>query len=68
MSSTGADLLVVDKIHVRFIEPDSMFSRSPQSHTCGCVLEVPNNYISYPELAEEFGNVLDANIWVMDII
>ncbi|XP_047674653.1 macrophage mannose receptor 1-like [Tachysurus fulvidraco] len=30
------------------------FTRSPQSHTCGCVLEVPNNYTSYPELAEEF--------------
>ncbi|XP_076869719.1 uncharacterized protein LOC143521007 [Brachyhypopomus gauderio] len=65
---TGADLLVASAIHVRFVEPNSAFTRSPQAHTCGCVLEVPNNYTSYPELAEEFGSVLDANIWVMDII
>ncbi|XP_055076722.2 uncharacterized protein [Misgurnus anguillicaudatus] len=65
---TGADLLVARFIHVRFVQPQSSFTRSPQSHTCGCVLEVPNNYTSYPELAEEFINILDANIWVMDIV
>ncbi|CAL9699778.1 unnamed protein product [Knipowitschia caucasica] len=64
----GADLLVAQKIQVQFIEPESMFTRRPTSHTCGCLLEVPNNYASYPELAEEFTNVLDANMWVMDII
>jgi len=66
--STGADLVVAQKIQVRFTEPESMFTRRPTSHTCGCVLEVPNNYASYPELAEEFMNVLDANVWVMDIV
>ncbi|KAF5887204.1 uncharacterized protein DAT39_022332 [Clarias magur] len=65
---TGADLLVSQFIHVRFTEPKSTFTRSPQSHTCGCVLEVPNNYGSYLELAEDFTSVLDANMWVMDII
>lgn len=52
---------------VQFIQPNSFFTRSPQSHTCVCVLEVPNNYTSYLELAEEFANALDANIRVMDI-
>lgn len=66
--STGADLIVAQKIQIRFTEPESIFTRRPISHTCGCVLEVPNNYASYPELAEEFANVLDANMWVMDIV
>ncbi|XP_053348743.1 uncharacterized protein LOC128519158 isoform X1 [Clarias gariepinus] len=59
---TGADLLVAKFIHARFIQPKSFSTRGPQSHTCGCVLEVPNNYTSYLELAEEFANVLDADI------
>jgi len=63
----GADLLVTEFINVRFVQPNSSFTRSPQSHTCGCVLEIPNNYTSYLELAEEFANVLEANMWVMDI-
>lgn len=67
-SSIGADLLVAKEIHVHFVEPKSTFTRSPQSHTCGCVLKVPNNYGSYLELAEEFTSVLDANVWVIDII
>ncbi|XP_041861569.1 uncharacterized protein LOC121652708 isoform X2 [Melanotaenia boesemani] len=65
---TGADLIVAQKIQVRFTDPESIFTRRPTSHTCGCVLEVPNNYASYPELAEEFTNILDANMWVMDIV
>ncbi|KAF4092325.1 hypothetical protein AMELA_G00019490 [Ameiurus melas] len=64
----SADLLVAQNIQVQFMEPENMFTRTPQAHTCGCVLEVPNNYASYPELAEEFINALDANMWVMDII
>ncbi|XP_057702771.1 uncharacterized protein LOC130922187 isoform X2 [Corythoichthys intestinalis] len=62
------DLLVVQKIYVRFFEPENVFTRRPIAHTCGCVLELPNNYGSYPELAEEFDHILDANMWVMDII
>ncbi|XP_061639101.1 uncharacterized protein LOC133482700 [Phyllopteryx taeniolatus] len=65
---TGADLLVAQKIYVRFFEPENTFTRRPMSHTCGCVLELPNNYGSYPELAEEFDSILNANMWVMDII
>ncbi|XP_076850602.1 uncharacterized protein LOC143500373 [Brachyhypopomus gauderio] len=65
---TGADVLVTSTIHVRFVAPSSDFVRSPQAHTCGCVLEMPNTYTSYLEMSEEFSRLLDSNVWVMDIL
>ena len=65
---TGADLLLCDCIQIRFIGSTSEFRREPLGHTCGCVLELPDSYTSALELREELTNVLDSNIWVMDII
>ena len=64
---TGADIIITDKIHVKLVESMSDFSRLPIGHTCGNVLELPNTYASYAEMNEELCNLLDSNIWVMDI-
>lgn len=65
---TGADVLIASSIKVRFVEPLSDFSRTPVAHTCGYVLEFPNSYGSYLELAEELTELLDSKVWVMDIV
>jgi len=65
---TGADVMVCPVIHIRLVESVNAFARSPVAHTCGCVVEVPNNYASYMELTEEFTALLDSCVWVMDII
>jgi len=39
---TGSDLLIVDKIDVNFIKPESEFSRRPIAHTCSLYLELPS--------------------------
>jgi hypothetical protein len=59
---------VSSAIHVYFVEPKSDFVRSP-NHTHGDVFwRSPNTYTSYLEMPEEFTQVLDSKVWVMDII
>ena len=67
-SVSGADLMVIDKIFVRFSVPASDFVRNPVGHTCGGVLQLPSTYSSYMDFSKELLNVLNSGIWVMDIV
>lgn len=60
---TGGSDLVDQAIHVEFIETTDFF-RSPQSHTCGCILKLPIGYHSYPDFRCEFNNILSSSMWV----
>ncbi|KAK6472735.1 hypothetical protein HHUSO_G28534 [Huso huso] len=62
---TGCDLLNVDKIAVELV-PMTDFERRPIGHTCGCLLQLANQYDSFMEFRSEFDKVLESNIWVMD--
>jgi len=61
-------MMVRNKISVRFVAPTTLFRRSPVAHTCGCVLELQDNYESMQELREEFDSIFHAGVWVMDIV
>ena len=64
---TGSDLLTVPKISVEFCVMTG-FQRRPIAHTCGSVLRLSKVYESYVEFRSEFDNVLNGNIWVIDIV
>ncbi|XP_023932019.1 uncharacterized protein LOC106182062 isoform X1 [Lingula anatina] len=64
---TGSDLLTVPQISVEFSSLTG-FQRRPVAHTCGCVLQLPRLYESYMDFRYEFDNILNQNIWVMDIV
>ncbi|KAK5647928.1 hypothetical protein RI129_002820 [Pyrocoelia pectoralis] len=44
------------------------FKRSPIAHTCAGILELPNTYESYLQFRQEFNELLDSKIWVMDAV
>lgn len=64
---TGADVLCVPQISVQFSALDG-FARRPIAHTCGSLLELPSTYNTYPELREEFSNILAKKMWQNDIV
>jgi hypothetical protein len=64
---TGSDLIIKEKIYVRFVDLDGL-ARRPVAHTCGCVIEIPKKYDSFMDFRKELNNVLQSNIWVMDIV
>ena len=64
---TGADVLCVPQISVQFSTLDG-FARRPIAHTCGSLLELPSTYNTYPELREEFSNILAKKMWQNDIM
>lgn len=65
---SGSDILVGKKIDVIFVQHEgSYFSRVIRARTCGCRLEVPNNYTTIQEFKEEFSSILNSQVWVMDI-
>ena len=56
-------------IVVCMVPSTNEFSRAPSSHTCGCVLKIPDSYTSVhsvQDLRLEFNSILKSNIWVMD--
>jgi len=63
---TGADALCVPYISVQFSSLDGL-ARRPIAHTCGSVLELPSTYNTFPELREEFNNILAKSKWQNDI-
>jgi len=63
---TGADALCVPYISVQFSSLDGL-ARRPIAHTCGSVLEPPSTYNTFPELREEFNNILAKSKWQNDI-
>ena len=66
---TGADLdvLCVPQISVQFSALDG-FARGSIANTCGSLLELPSTYNSYPELREEFSNILTETMSQNDIV
>ena len=64
---TGSDLLLQDHIDVSFVNVTGI-ARRPVAHTCSCLLEIPKTYESFPGFRTEFLAVLNANVWIMDII
>ncbi|XP_068698741.1 uncharacterized protein [Montipora foliosa] len=64
---TGADVLCVPSIIVQFTTVDGL-ARRPIAHTCGALLELPATYDSFPELREEFSNILAKTKWQNDIM
>ena len=64
---TGSDLITVPQIIVEFVKLAGL-QRRPIGHTCGCLLELPQSYENFMEFRNEFDNVLESNVWVMDII
>ena len=58
---TGADIITVERIGVDF---NSMIGlqRRPVFRTCGAIIEVPNTYSCFSELAEEFQNIINGSM------
>ena len=67
---TGSDVLTKN-ITVTFISTDqSDYTRSPTSHTCGRILEIPRSYARDPYVVfkAEFMELLRNRYWQMDIV
>lgn len=64
---TGSDVFTGKSITVSFTQIQG-FQRRPVAHTCGCYLELPVSYESYPDFRHEMNKVLESNVWVMDIL
>lgn len=64
---SGSDLMLFATWQVHFTNLLGA-SRRPIAHTCSCTLELPSTYQSFPELREEFNNILQADNWEMDIL
>jgi hypothetical protein len=52
--------MLFDELQITFNKYDNA-SRRPIAHTCSCILVIPSMYTSFPELREDFTNILDAN-------
>ena len=65
---TGSNLLIVPEITVNVTPQSTDFERRPIARTCGCVLDLPTNYIDFMILREDFDNILDKKILFMDIV
>ncbi|CAG9763615.1 unnamed protein product [Ceutorhynchus assimilis] len=63
---TGSDL-PVGKITVDF-NASSGHSRTPIGHTWSGILELPFTYENFPTFRSELNNILNSNIWVMNVI
>ena len=64
---TGSDLLTIPHISLELTHM-SGFERRPIAHTCGCVLQIADHFDNFMEFRSEFDNVLESQIWIMDII
>lgn len=63
---TGASMICVDGIKISFNELNGA-ERRPIAHTCGCVLELPITYESFPQFREEMNNLFGSQYWDIDI-
>ena len=64
---SGSDLMLFDSWQVNFTNIEGC-ARRPIAHTCSNTLELPSTYLSFPELREEFNNILKSENWEMDIV
>ena len=62
----GASMICVDGIKILFNELKGA-ERRRIAHTCGCVLELPIAYKSFPQFREEINNLFGSQYWDIDI-
>lgn len=65
--TTASDVLITNKLEVTFTKFECAACR-PIAHTCGPLLELPSTYSNFVELREQFNNILEKDIWEMDIV
>lgn len=65
--TTGADILIVEKISVSFVKFDGIY-KSHIAHTCGPVIELPSTFEDFCELRNTFNNILSKPDWELDIV
>lgn len=65
--TTASDVLITNKLEVTFTKFECAACR-PIAHTCGPLLELPSTYCNFVELREQFNNILEKDIWEMDIV
>lgn len=63
---TGSNL-PIEKIKIEFINTEG-FARVPIAHTCSRELQIPTTYENFLNFREEFNNLLNSNVWVMDMV
>ncbi|CAG9763542.1 unnamed protein product [Ceutorhynchus assimilis] len=63
---TGSNLANA-KILIHFNDNTGL-SRAPVAHTCNNLLELPTTYENFMIFRSELNNILNAGVWVMDII
>ena len=64
---TASDITPQQNITITFTSLEG-FQRRPVAHTCGYMLEVPSTYESFVDLKQEFNEILNSGVWVMDIM
>ena len=64
---TVCDLMLFHSWEIAFTQLDGC-ARRLVAHTCTNTLELPSTYQSFPELREEFNQILMADNWEMDIL
>ena len=64
---SGSELLLFPELQITFSQLEGNLRR-PVAHTCTFVLELPSTYQSFPELREEFNNILSLNSWEMNVV
>ncbi len=64
---TGTNRMVMNEIKISFFKPAHDFGRNPVGKTCGCVLELPTTYESYASFNKEFTDLLESNVWSMEL-
>ena len=64
---TGSNLLTSGQIQVEFIAQSS-FTRRPIGRTCGMILQLSENYDSFPDFRSELNSILPSNIWITNIV
>ncbi|XP_028413816.1 uncharacterized protein LOC114536664 [Dendronephthya gigantea] len=64
---SGSELMLFDGIQVTFTNLTGL-ERRPMARTCNTLLQLPSTYQSFPELREEFNNILSGDNWEMDMV
>lgn len=62
---TGSSVVIGKQITVSFNSITGL-ARRPIAHACGCILQLPISYLTYPDFADEFLSILRSKIaWPM---
>ena len=59
-------MILVERIQVTFNDLEGP-AQQPVTHICGCVLELPVSYESFPQFRQEMNNLFMSQCWDIDI-